>query len=161
MWTSLDGMSTLNPIPGLLLLGILTSAASTGCRARPAEHKMPLAGCLSAIERSEAGKFQGFLTSGREEQAFIPCDCDEAWWVKYNKVTVGRVRAANRNNDCYQTFDRPGCQEWMYVELSGVLSPAGQYGHMGGYHRELRVDEIHRLSQDVPSTCEIRRMRWR
>ena len=88
----------------------------------------------------------------------MPCDCEDRWWVEYNKTTVGQMRAAKLNHQCYETFGRPGCQEWIYAEVSGELSHPGQYGHMGGYDRELRVNEIGRLSQDVPATCTIRRI---
>ena len=145
-----------SPILRLILFGLLTSAVCMGCRARPAERKAPSKGCLSAIAKSQDGKYRGFLTTGREQQAFIPCDCEDIWWVEYNSVTVEQLRGARQNGRCYETFDNPGCQEWTYAEVSGNLSPAGQYGHMGRYLRELEVNEIGRLSQDVPAICTIR-----
>jgi hypothetical protein len=158
MRTPLNNMSRPNPLLPLILLGLLTFAAGFGCRAKSPECKAPSPGCLNAVEKAKGGTLEGFLTSGREEQAFIPCDCGDIWWVEYNRVTVGQARASKRNGRCYETFGNPACQEWTYAELSGDLSPAGQYGHMGWYRRELRVDEIYRISQTVPSTCTIRRI---
>ena len=68
------------------------------------------------------------------------------------------MRAAKFNGRCCETFDNPACQEWIHAELSGDLSLPGKYGHMGWYARELRVNEIGRLSQDVPAACAIRRI---
>jgi hypothetical protein len=153
-----DDMTGSNPILRSILLGLLTCAACTGCRARSAERKAPSGGCLNAIEKSQNGEYRGFITSGREEQAFIPCDCEDIWWVEYDRGAVGQVNGARRNARCYETFDNPACQEWTYAEVSGTLSPAGQYGHMGWYSRELRVNQVGRLSQDVPATCTIRRI---
>jgi len=151
-------MRTSSSIGPLIVFGLLAYGIGSGCRARPAERKLPAPGCMRAIEESDGGKYRGFLTWGREEGAFIPCDCDDIWWVKYNKGAVGQVHAARRNSGCYEAFGNPACDEWIYAELSGDVSPTGRYGHMGWYHRELRVDQIDRLSQGVPSTCNIRRI---
>src|SRR5215471_9582301 len=93
----LDDVPASNPILRLILFAALACAACSGCRARPGDRKALSGGCFNAIEKSQDGKYRGFLTSGREEAAFIPCDCEDIWWVEYNRVTVGQVNGAKQN----------------------------------------------------------------
>ena len=105
----------------LLLLGL----ALMGC-ARTPEPPAPSA-------QVETDTFAGYYTSGFETSEFRPKDKKhERWWL------TGSLPCS------FLSFNQEGNAPWhrVYVEVQGTLSPAGQYGHMGAYHRELAVSRM-------------------
>jgi len=112
-------------------------------------------------------KFSGIGGFGREAQAFLPCGLSQEWWLEFDArwPELDRVLAEQEKVDLSSRFaecDRKtglfGCDKWVYLELDGVPSEPGRYGHMGWYSRELRVTKLLRVTRDVPPTCEVRRL---
>jgi hypothetical protein len=91
----------------------------------------------------------------------------EEWWLEFDArwpeldkalAEQGKTDLAARLAECDRKTGLSGCDKWVYLELDGIPSVPGRYGHMGGYSRELRVKKILRVVRDVPASCEVRRL---
>jgi hypothetical protein len=111
-------------------------------------------------------KFSGIGGFGREAQAFLPCGLAQEWWLEFDARSPALDRAlaeqdgvdlSLRLEECGRKTGLFGCDKWVYLELAGVPTESGRYGHMGWYSRELRVTKVLRAARDVPPACEIRR----
>lgn len=92
---------------------------------------MAIGGCVTVATAPEPDRHAGFFESGFEVEAFHPCKVDEAWWVTGAEALRQRYR---------EVASAP--YQRVYVELRGTTGPAGRFGHMGAYARELSVDEV-------------------
>ena len=73
---------------------------------------------------------RGIWHTGPELSVFCPANNPKAyWWL----TILGNSPAAKGHISPEQCTD---------VQISGFLSPAGQYGHMGGFSREVYADSI-------------------
>jgi hypothetical protein len=151
------------------LLGIaLLLFNATSCRSR-----RPLGSASNAPADARhdveptAKAFSGIGGFGREAQAFLPCGLSQEWWLEFDARWPELDKALEEQNkadlsarldECDRKTGLHGCDKWVYLELDGVPSQPGQYGHMGGYSRELRVQKVLRVTRDVPASCEVRRL---
>jgi len=112
-------------------------------------------------------EFRGIGGFGREAQAFLPCGLSQEWWVEFDADSPELDRALaeqanldlpSRLEECDRKTGLFGCDKWVYLELDGVASEQGRYGHMGWYWRELRVTKVLQVTRDVPAACEVRRL---
>ena len=73
--------------------------------------------------------FKGYYVSGFERSEFRP---RQRWWLS------GAIEGCP-----FLDFNQKRYSPWRqtYLELKGVLSPPGQYGHLGAYNRELTIVE--------------------
>lgn len=69
-------------------------------------------------------RYAGLYTTGFEQASFQPCGSQDQWWVTRTPPELRRS---------------PGTSPFgtVYVEWTARRSPAGRYGHMGRYSREL------------------------
>ncbi|MBA2245852.1 MAG: hypothetical protein H0W11_12915 [Gemmatimonadetes bacterium] len=100
-----------------------------------------LTGCASAAGgRPEL--FRGFYEHGFEVESFRLCESDERWWI---------VRADGLNR---RYRELTGAQyERVYAEIRGHAGPAGRYGHLGAYTRELTVVEVLDVRRTPADPC--------
>jgi len=74
---------------------------------------------------------KGYYVSGFERSEFRPeDDLEQRWWLS------GAIK------DCpFLDFNQERYSPWRqtYLEIQGVLSPLGQYGHLGAYKRKLTI----------------------
>ena len=110
---------------GLLLLTIATSAG-------PSNSLATLLCDADAISETEQLKFRPVETTGVysrsfEVAAFSPDDSDETWWVVSSALN--------------SLMSERGVSE-LRVVLAGMLSPKGNYGHLGGYRYCLAEPKI-------------------
>ena len=74
--------------------------------------------------------YVGYYIFGFERSEFVPQENrEESWWLS------GRI------NCDVLTFNQERFSPWgqVYVEIQGVVSPVGHYGHMGFYKREITL----------------------
>ena len=90
----------------------------------------------------------------------------EAWWLEFHGRSPELDKQLDeqeaidlkaRLEDCYRETGLAGCDRWVYLQLEGIPSGPGQYGHMGGYPREVQVSKVLRVTRDVPPSCIVRR----
>jgi hypothetical protein len=154
----------------LVLIG-LVSIASTSCRSGDMQEPASKQSIGSRLDTEVAvGTLAGVGAFGPETQAFFPCGGSEAWWLEFDERTPEldqqlREQEATdlraRLEECDRKTGLVGCDRWAYLELDGIRSRSGQYGHMGGYSREVRVRKVLRVGRDVPSNCVVRRLTGR
>jgi len=153
----------------LLLLSALLALEAGSCKSKQMQSSEGLTDSRSD-PGIHAGSFVGLGGFGREMAAFLPCGISEAWWLKFDGrspelhklLAVEEVPDLSaRLEDCARRTGLVGCDKWVYLELDGVRSGPGQYGHLGGYSRELRVRKVVRATRDAPPTCIVRRLTGR
>jgi len=156
---------------GQLLGIVLLSLVATSCRSRsvPASASRASIDAQLGAERRE-GPFTGIGGFGREAQAFLPCGLSQKWWLDFDarspeldEVLAEQEEAdlSARLENCGRKTGLVGCDKWVYLELDGIPSGLGQYGHLGVYSRELRVEKVLRVARDVPVGCEVHRLTGR
>ncbi|CAG0980838.1 hypothetical protein GPROT1_02269 [Gammaproteobacteria bacterium] len=92
-----------------------------------------------------AQDYAGTFTYGFEVVAFKPCNSDEVWWLN------GEVTAMKDLRTRYEALTRK--MEPVHVQLRGLISERGNYGHMGGYQRQLYVLELLDVRDIQPGDC--------
>ncbi|GAB3726976.1 hypothetical protein GCM10028862_02920 [Luteimonas pelagia] len=103
---------------------LLLVLAASGCTRSPAPP-----GAAESDSRFHAGYYtEGFETREFRSLAAL----EERWWVE------GSLPCA------FLTLDQERHAPWhhVYVELEGTVSPAGQFGHLGAYDREIAVTRV-------------------
>lgn len=150
------------------LIGLCCVVLSTGCEAQITAHVMatltasaptvaptqapptgtptvPLLPTDSPTPSGEPKNYVGTFTSGFEVIAFKPCNSDEVWWVNGERVPMADLYAR------YATLTKR--MEPVHVQLRGLISERGAYGHMGGYAREFYVQEVLEVRAVQPDDC--------
>lgn len=90
------------------------------------------AACASARKAPyESRPLRGIFRHGWELQSFRPCGSREDWWVA--DAADLRPRAERAGLDP----DGP-----LLVEVRASVSPPGRFGHLGGYVRQIGVNEV-------------------
>jgi hypothetical protein len=92
-----------------------------------------LAALAACSGRSETR--QGYVVLGFETSAFQPCGDAEQWWLSGDTDVMGELE-----NAFADLGGTAGAR--LYVEVRGVLSREGSYGHLGAYPREFHVTEV-------------------
>lgn len=82
--------------------------------------------------RSSSRWVHGTYQSGLEVSAFLPDGTSERWWVSRGKLDQQSMADLNARAQGIRVD----------VELKGVASDRGEYGHMGLYQREFTVDAV-------------------
>jgi hypothetical protein len=151
-----------------LLLTALFSLEATSCRSGGTQDPAPKQSTGAQLETEIVeGTLAGVGAFGPETAAFLPCGVPEAWWLEFHERTPELDRQLReqeatdlraRLEDCDRKTGLAGCDRWVYLELDGVRSRSGRYGHMGGYSRELQVRKVLRVTRDVPGSCSVRRL---
>lgn len=106
-------------------------------RALAAVLGLALCACAGVARPGVPTLYRGHYTFGFEVSEFRPCGSDERWWVT--------------NGDWREKLNNPQYNEH-YLEVEGVVSERGRYGHRGAYDRELEIREL-RLSDGPRKAC--------
>ncbi len=98
--------------------------------------------------------FRGRYTDGFETSRFVPCGSSEKWWAEGNIEPIYRAY-----NPSYNGKNLPGESPNIsfhtgYVEVRGRVTRRGSYGHEGNYDRKLRIEEVIKVQDEVPSSCK-------
>jgi hypothetical protein len=103
-----------------------------------------LVGLTACGGRSELR--QGYVVFGFETSAFQPCGDAEQWWLTGDTDVMGELDRALLAVD-----ETTGAR--LYVEVRGVLSREGNYGHLGAYPREFHVTEVVQARPEMEGDC--------
>ncbi len=79
-------------------------------------------------------EYEGTFTYGFEVIAFKPCNSNEVWWLN------GEIAAMRDLRTRYGALTQK--MEPVHVQLRGLVSERGIYGHMGGYQREFYLQGV-------------------
>lgn len=85
--------------------------------------------------RSSSRWVRGTYQFGLEVSSFQPDGTDERWWVSRRKLDEQSMAELNTRAQGTR----------IALELKGVASDRGQYGHMGLYQREFAVDAVREI----------------
>ena len=86
--------------------------------------------------------YHGHYTFHREVSSFKPCGSDEQWWVDRGSETLRK----------HLTWPDGRVDGELYVEVVGIVSKRGSFGHLGAYDRELEIQSV--SLKDAPrKTC--------
>jgi hypothetical protein len=80
---------------------------------------------------------------------FISCGSNVPFWLNCRESSM--LNFLEIQDGCEV---RPCSVAGIYVELEGVLSPEGSYGHLGYNKHELTPTHVHYASIAGPSTCD-------
>jgi hypothetical protein len=97
------------------------------------------------------GILRGYQVYGNELMAFEPCGSSELIWMNLSGWEKGLDRIPAQS--CPVDASLGMCVRHMYTELTGVISPAGHYGHLGKYSRQLTVQEFLDVTLAESPTC--------
>lgn len=87
-------------------------------------------------------EYHGHYEKRSEVDAFVPCEISERWWVEDpQQLLLPHV-----------TWSDGHVGGEIYVEVQGVVSEPGRYGHLGAYDRILTVREVMRTDA-LRKTC--------
>jgi len=91
-----------------------------------------LDGVPVADKKPSRNWYRGRFVSRWEVSSFEPEDAAERWWASFEKADdkAAELLIAQSRGDGTQ------------VRLYGEVSDLGQYGHMGLYHREFRIEKV-------------------
>lgn len=115
------------PVGLLVVVGLLVACAGTTGQG----------GGGVAVGDVYAGLYEG----GTETSAFTPCgaeNADERWWV----IADSAAHAAWQRDGVAGGELRPHLGVRAFTLVRGTITEAGQYGHLGRYDRELRVEKV-------------------
>jgi hypothetical protein len=90
--------------------------------------------------------YTGTFTYGFEVMAFKSCNSDELWWLN------GDVDAMIELRTRYAALTKK--MEPVHVQLRGLISERGNYGHMGSYQREFYLQDVWEVRAKEASDCE-------
>ena len=92
-----------------------------------------LAALMACTGRSEARR--GYVVVGFETSAFQPCGDAERWWLSGDTDVMGELQ------DAFASMGETAGSR-LFVDVRGVLSREGSYGHLAAYPREFHVTEV-------------------
>ena len=92
---------------------------------------------------------KGLYISAFERSEFIPCGSKESWWLTgsvFSEIEsfIKENSLRGQKSDWYP--NKP-----VYVELVGIKSKKGKYGHMGAYTNEFTASKA--LKIDSENDC--------
>jgi len=95
-----------------------------------------------------AVELTGHMVIGFEVASFVPCGTGDA-----PGDSQGYWLSADPGVQLYEAYLAAVGEEYTpaYLHVLGRLSPPGEYGHLGGYTRELTITEI--IALNVTGVC--------
>ncbi len=111
---------------------------------RAAAALIVLATLSACAGRSELRR--GHVVLGFETSSFQPCGDAEQWWLSGDTDVMGEL-----GNAFADLGGTAGAR--LLVEVRGVLSREGSYGHLGAYPREFHVTEVVEVGPEVDGDC--------
>jgi len=88
-------------------------------------------GPATEADSPEHQTYKGYYVWGFERSEFRPInDLEQRWWLS---GAIENCPFLNFNQERYSPWHQT------YLEVQGVLSPPGQYGHLAFYKRELTI----------------------
>ncbi len=127
------------------VMATLTAAAPTGTPAPTATSTLPPTPTDTPMPSGEPKDYAGTFRYGFEVIAFKPCNSDEVWWLNGEGAVMTELRTR------YEGLTKK--MEPVYVQLRGLISERGIYGHMGGYQREFYLQDVLDIRAIQPGDC--------
>ena len=84
--------------------------------------------------------------NGFEKNHFKPCGLEQRWWVTGGAYSKVKFALKNEASDWRTSLP-------VYVEMQGVKSEQGHWGHLDRYRYEFRVTRV--LKASLGGECEI------
>lgn len=109
---------------------IVTFAAGVACKSQSAVVPRPILSCSDDgdVMEGKSATYSGFYVGGFETSIFfISNSC--AVWLSDDMCMI------SDDVDCFSHIKA-------YITVEGVMSPRGQFGHLGGFDRELHVTKV-------------------
>jgi hypothetical protein len=147
------------------LIGLCCVLLSSGCEAQITAHVMatltasaptsvpptraPTVPPLPTVTPTLGGEpqeYSGSFTYGFEVISFKPCNSDEVWWLNGEAAAMSDLRTR------YAAITKT--MQPVHVQLRGLISERGIYGHMGGYQREFYLKDVLEVRAKQPTDCE-------
>ena len=93
----------------------------------------------------EPQDYAGTFRYGFEVISFEPCNSNEVWWLNGEAAAMTKLRTR------YEALTKT--MQPVYVQLRGLISERGFYGHMGGYQREFYLQDVLEVRAIQPGDC--------
>jgi hypothetical protein len=116
------------------VMATLTAAAPTAAPIATPTATIPPLPAPTATLGGEPKDYTGTFRYGFEVIAFKPCNSDEVWWLNGDAAAMKDLRTR------YEALTKK--MEPVHVQLRGLISERGIYGHMGGYQREFYLQDV-------------------
>jgi hypothetical protein len=148
-----------------LILGLCGLWLLTGCEAEITAHVMatltasaptsvpptrtptvPPLPTMTPTLGGEPKDYAGTFTYGFEVIAFKPCTSGEVWWL--NGDVAAMIELRTRYTALTKTMQP------VHVQLRGLVSERGIYGHLGGYQREFYLQDVLEVRAKQSGDCE-------
>ena len=100
-------------------------------------------------EPNPKATFRGYGHCEFEGSYFIGCGSNAPFWIDCHEPSMAVFLEVQDGCEL-----RPCSADDIYVELEGVLSPEGSYGHLGYNKHKLTPTHVHYASIVGPSSCE-------
>jgi len=100
------------------------------------------------------GTLRGYLVFANEVMAFEACGTTALIWANLQGWEKGHEMLPSLGPICVPTDGGMApCPGTIYVELTGTVSPYGQYGQLNKYSQQIRVNEYLAASLTGPPDC--------
>ena len=100
------------------------------------------------------GILRGHMVFASELMAFEPCGSTNLIWANLQGWEKGQELLPQLGPYCVTTdAGQAPCPAEYYVELTGTISPPGQYGHMGKFSQQLMVSAYLAAGTTNPADC--------
>jgi len=92
---------------------------------------------------------EGLVYFNLEQSDFRPLDVNEVWWIERpqsedpDDALMDAFRTLANNS---HSLDRHAT----YAKIEAQISPAGYYGHRGGYQRTIQVLQVLEIRKALP-----------
>jgi hypothetical protein len=127
------------------VMATLTAAAPTNVPSTPTPTSPPLTSPTATLG-GEPKDYTGTFRYGFEVISFKPCNSDEVWWLNGDAAAMTDLRTR------YEALTQK--MEPVHVQLRGLSSERGIYGHMGGYQREFYLQDVLEVRAKKAGDCE-------
>ena len=127
------------------VMATLTAAAPTAAPTATPTATIPPLPSPTPTLGGEPKDYTGSFTYGFEVVSFKPCNSDEVWWLNGDAAPLTELRTR------YEALTRK--MGSVHVQLRGLISERGIYGHMSGYQREFYVQEVLDVRDIQPGDC--------
>ncbi|WP_289032235.1 hypothetical protein [uncultured Paraglaciecola sp.] len=94
-------------------------------------------------------RMQGTIGYAFEGRGFTPCGKKEVWWVSSDKGDIGK--------NLYLSLALEGKSGPIsaYIDADMEISIKGNFGHLDMSKREVVLVNIHEMSTEIPTGCEV------
>lgn len=138
--------------PALMLLAACQPAGdATNAPASSAASAVAIAPASAAASAADAPLMQGVFFWGPEVETFSPCNTNQTFWLDGEPEQLApledmAMEKADQANEAYQP---------VYVEIHATQMGPATDGYAVEYDGVLALQQVVKLSPEVPSTCKL------